>query len=119
MKTTPDSETPAVRGAALNVEPPSLTLEQRQTVLSAASSFVAGAILGRPVELDDPTLAGAAGILVAGAYVTLKRQGHLRACCGSLGARKTLLQTLSHAAFTHRDGRPPAASDLGDGAPLS
>jgi AmmeMemoRadiSam system radical SAM enzyme/AmmeMemoRadiSam system protein B/AmmeMemoRadiSam system protein A len=96
MKTTPDSETPA----ALNVEPLSLTLEQRQKVLSAASSFVAGALLGRPVELDDPTLAGAAGILVAGTYVTLKRQGHLRACCGSLGTRKTLLQTLSHAAFT-------------------
>ena len=35
--------------------------------------------------LARPALAGAADVPVTGAYVTLKRQGHLRACCGFLG----------------------------------
>src|SRR5262249_2487717 len=43
---------------------------------------------------------GAADFPVGGAYVTLKRQGHLRACCGSLGRPRRLIEALHHAAVT-------------------
>jgi AmmeMemoRadiSam system radical SAM enzyme/AmmeMemoRadiSam system protein B/AmmeMemoRadiSam system protein A len=77
---------------------PKLSPDQYPPILSAAAEFVAASILGRPATLADPTVAGAADVIVSGAYVTLKRRGHLRACCGFLGQSKRLIDGLYHAA---------------------
>ena len=71
---------------------------QRQRILEAASEYVAAAILKRPVHLPDPSLAGAADLPVTGAYVTLKRGGHLRACTGNLGRKQRLVEALKQSA---------------------
>jgi AmmeMemoRadiSam system radical SAM enzyme/AmmeMemoRadiSam system protein B/AmmeMemoRadiSam system protein A len=85
-------------------EAPRLSSEQRELIQAAAAEFVAAAIVGRPVRLAEPSLAGAAGLPVLGVYVTLKRRGHLRACCGSLGESRKLIETLFQAAvITARD----------------
>ncbi len=80
-----------------------LSPEQKACILSAAAGFVAGALLGRTLPLPDPTLAGTADFPVAGAFVTLKRRGQLRACCGTTGGSSPLLKALQHAA--HRTAR--------------
>jgi AmmeMemoRadiSam system radical SAM enzyme/AmmeMemoRadiSam system protein B/AmmeMemoRadiSam system protein A len=98
MKTTPAPSNP-VAAASRHGGPPRLDGDQERLILSAAAEFVAAAILGRPARLADPTLAGAADLPVAGAYVTLKRRGHLRACCGMLGEPRALIDALRHAAF--------------------
>jgi AmmeMemoRadiSam system radical SAM enzyme/AmmeMemoRadiSam system protein B/AmmeMemoRadiSam system protein A len=85
---------------------------QKEQILAAAAVQVAGAILGRPSAPKDATLAGAAEIKVEGAYVTLKRRGQLRACCGFLGASKPLHQALATAAVhtAREDHRLPPIS---------
>jgi AmmeMemoRadiSam system radical SAM enzyme/AmmeMemoRadiSam system protein B/AmmeMemoRadiSam system protein A len=75
-----------------------LTQDQRRAVLQAACQVVAAEIAGRQVAWPDPTLSGAANLRVEGVFVTLKRQGRLRACCGSLGNSLPLAQALRHAA---------------------
>ena len=94
------------------VAAPALTTEQQGRVVSAAAEFVAATIQRRPARLGDSTLAGAAEVAVAGAYVTLKRRGHLRACCGLLGEPRRLVDALRHAAFrtaTEDHRLPPIA----------
>ncbi len=66
--------------ARLEAQRPKLTPEQEQAVFRAACELVAAAVQNRRVRLSDMTLAGAADITVMGAFVTLKRQGKLRAC---------------------------------------
>jgi AmmeMemoRadiSam system protein B/AmmeMemoRadiSam system protein A len=63
---------------------PSLTDEQRQQILAAAGTLIRAAVMAQTPSLADATLAGAASTPVAGAFVSLKRQGHLRSCCGGL-----------------------------------
>src|SRR5262249_25540466 len=73
------------------------------------------AIEGRPATLADPSLGDAAELPVAGAYVTLKRQNHLRACCGMLGTPRRLIEALFQAAVTTatEDHRLPPISPTG------
>lgn len=75
-----------------------LSDDQRRAVLSAAAELIVATLQGRAVRLDDPTLAGTSELPVLGAYVTLKRQGHLRACCGTLGQTRRLIEVLHQAA---------------------
>ncbi len=91
---------------------PVLSAEHRRAILAAAARFVGSALLNRDLGPGDPTLEGAAGLPVAGAYVTLKRQGHLRACCGTLGAERPLLAMLRHASqqTAREDHRLPPIS---------
>ena len=98
MKQTLDSAAAPSGQRNREVPAPPLTVEQQRPILTAAAEFVAAAIQGRPATLPDPTLAGAAGLPVMGAYVTLKRQGQLRACCGFLGESKPLIDALQRAA---------------------
>ena len=87
-----------------------LTERQEHLVLRAACEFVLAGVGQRPAMLPDPTLDGAADISVMGAFVTLKRNGHLRACCGSLGQTMPLIEALRAAAHrTATDDRrfPP------------
>src|SRR5512135_1564449 len=103
---------PTTELAPRRVGPPRLTPEQRQKIVGAAAEIVRAAIQGRRVRLVDPSLAGAATHPVIGAYVTLKRQGHLRACCGALGEARTLSEALHHAAIlaAREDHRLPPIS---------
>ena len=78
MKQTTDSAAPDAETPTRDVPLSRLTIEQHAPILSAAATFVAAEILGRPVNLPDSLLAGAAAIPVTGAYVTLRRRGHLR-----------------------------------------
>ncbi|MBV8269139.1 MAG: AmmeMemoRadiSam system radical SAM enzyme [Planctomycetaceae bacterium] len=97
MKPTTGSAEPAIPAPARDALLSRLTPEQHAPILSAAAEFVAAAIQGRSASLPDPALAGGATIPVTGAYVTLKRQGHLRACCGFLGESPELIEALFHA----------------------
>ena len=63
---------------------PDLTLDQRQLILTAAGEIIRASILEAEAVFADPTLAGAADQDVSGAFVSLKRGGHLRSCCGGL-----------------------------------
>jgi AmmeMemoRadiSam system protein B/AmmeMemoRadiSam system protein A len=76
----------------------SLTEEQERVIHHAASEMVAAAILRRPVRLADATLGGAAEHVVLGAFVSLKRRGRLRACCGFLGTPTRLTEAIGQAA---------------------
>ena len=91
---------------------PHLTEAQQQAIQNAANELVVAPICGRPPHLADATLAGAAGLTVMGAFVTLKRAGQLRACCGALGHPMPLLEALRHS--SHRtateDARLPPIS---------
>ena len=96
----PTTATPPARAPAPEAAPPRLDEQQERGILSAAAELVVAALQGRAPKLDDPTLAGTADAPVLGAYVTLKRQGHLRACCGTLGQSKRLIEALHQAAVT-------------------
>jgi AmmeMemoRadiSam system radical SAM enzyme/AmmeMemoRadiSam system protein B/AmmeMemoRadiSam system protein A len=91
---------------------PLLTESQERAVLAAANATIARALSGLPTTLDESTLAGAAATPVMGAFVTLKRQGRLRACCGALGATMRLDDALVQAAVrtATEDTRLPTIS---------
>lgn len=103
--------------SAAAVTSPSLTPEQEQTIHTAASEVVAAAISERKV--DDKVLQalvsdGIDDITLMGAFVTLKRNGQLRACCGIVGQPVPLLQALRYAAqrTATEDHRFPPISPL-------
>jgi AmmeMemoRadiSam system protein B/AmmeMemoRadiSam system protein A len=71
-----------------------LTDEQKQQVVAGAAALLRAAVAGQALTL--PPLPEHA---VAGTFLSLKRAGHLRSCCGMLGAPVPLGQALAHAAF--------------------
>ena len=89
-----------------------LTDEQAAAIMSATQQILLDTIWRRPVQLPDPELAGAAQRSVKGLFVTAKRQGRLRGCCGSLGRPMPLLKSLQTAAARTAidDPRFPAIS---------
>ncbi len=93
---------------------PELTDEQQNAIHRAASELVAAAVTGYRAEASEPTLAGAGGQTILGCFVTLKRQGRLRGCCGFLGRPTTILAALTEAAVTTatRDARLPTISPI-------
>ncbi|MFW6168889.1 MAG: AmmeMemoRadiSam system protein B [Planctomycetota bacterium] len=96
--------------AAGNMQGPRLSEQQERSVFRAASELVVAGVANRQAELPDPTLGGAAETTVMGAFVTLKRRGHLRACCGTLGQPMPLMEAVRGAAHrTATDDRrlPP------------
>jgi AmmeMemoRadiSam system radical SAM enzyme/AmmeMemoRadiSam system protein B/uncharacterized protein (TIGR00296 family) len=102
----------ATARAVTGVQAPRLSAVQEGRVVAAAGGLVAAAILRRPARLADPTLAGAADLPVTGAYVTLKRRDHLRACTGTIGRPTRLFEALRHAALHTATGDhrlPPIA----------
>jgi len=109
MSTETDSTGASAR---LQAQRPKLTDEQSRMVHHAAGEIVKSAIAHRALSLPDPTLGGAADRTVMGAFVTLKREGKLRACCGSLGRPMPLgvaLQQAAHRTATD-DARLPTIS---------
>lgn len=94
--------------------PLDLNDRQREAIHRAASEFVAASVNGYRAEATDPTLAAAATFSVIGCFVTLKRDGRLRACCGFLGRPSGLLLALNHASVTTatNDTRLPPISPI-------
>ena len=77
---------------------PQVTKEQEFSIHRAACELILSAVLQRTCRLQDPTLAGAADVTVMGVFVTLKRNGQLRGCIGSLGRPMSLISALTQSA---------------------
>jgi AmmeMemoRadiSam system radical SAM enzyme/AmmeMemoRadiSam system protein B/AmmeMemoRadiSam system protein A len=92
---------PQPANTALNVSSakPQLTKRQEQLVFQAACRRVIAAVAGNPPERLDQVLEEIAAVPLLGAFVTLKRSGQLRSCCGFLGQSVPLAQAIDHAAF--------------------
>jgi AmmeMemoRadiSam system radical SAM enzyme/AmmeMemoRadiSam system protein B/AmmeMemoRadiSam system protein A len=74
--------------------PAALTDEHKQQVVAAAAALLRAAVAGQPLSV--PPLPEHS---VAGTFVSLKRGGHLRSCCGMLGKPVPLAQALAQAAL--------------------
>jgi len=91
-----------------------LTPSQATAIHSAACQTVAHHVAGQATSMIDPTLDGTADWTVMGSFVTLKRQGRLRACCGVLGQPMQLAEALHGAArrTASEDTRFPTLSSI-------
>jgi len=78
---------------------PGLSQEQEALVFRAAGQRVAAAVCSRPAQRLDDVLGDAAQLPLLGAFVSLKRAGQLRSCCGFLGPKVALHEALDHAAL--------------------
>lgn len=77
---------------------PSLTDQQQQQVFRAAGARVIAAVCGRECEPLGPLLGDAATVPLYGAFVSLKRAGQLRSCCGCMGQSIPLREAIENAA---------------------
>ncbi len=91
---------------------PDLTPEQESALHAAASEFVCATVQQRDVQLPDATLGGNREMTVIGAFVSLKRSGRLRGCCGFLGRNTPLGDAIELASrrTATEDTRMPAVS---------
>ncbi len=96
MVSPKDSEGAAAR---IQAQRPKLSEGQSRTIFRSACETIAAAIQNRQEQVADATLGGAADRTVMGAFVTLKRQGKLRACCGAIGRTMPLAEALHQSAL--------------------
>jgi len=91
---------------------PKLTDDQKAAVHRAGCELISAAVGASEDAPSDPSMAGAADLAVMGAFVTLKRQGRLRGCCGCLGQRTTVFDAVVQSAPTTalKDPRLPPVS---------
>jgi AmmeMemoRadiSam system radical SAM enzyme/AmmeMemoRadiSam system protein B/uncharacterized protein (TIGR00296 family) len=93
-----------------------LTGEQRGLVLALAANGVAHSVSRQLVKLPEDVLGDFPKSVIMGVFVTLKRGGVLRGCCGVLGKPMQLGEALTNAAFrTAREDQrmtPISASEL-------
>jgi AmmeMemoRadiSam system radical SAM enzyme/AmmeMemoRadiSam system protein B/AmmeMemoRadiSam system protein A len=75
-----------------------LSPEQKRAILQCAARVLVAATSGEGANPPSDDLAGAGEIPVLGAFVTLKREGRLRSCCGFLGQSAPLAKAVAHAA---------------------
>jgi AmmeMemoRadiSam system radical SAM enzyme/AmmeMemoRadiSam system protein B/AmmeMemoRadiSam system protein A len=75
-----------------------LTASQKQMILQTAARHLQVAITGEESGMPASDLADVAALQVLGAFVSLKRRGKLRSCCGFLGNRVLLGEALAAAA---------------------
>ncbi|MGA2034278.1 MAG: AmmeMemoRadiSam system radical SAM enzyme [Thermoguttaceae bacterium] len=78
--------------------PAALSSQQEQAVFQAAGRRVIAAVRSERGGSMAAALADAAGLRVYGTFVSLKRQGQLRSCCGFLGQEVSLCEALDRAA---------------------
>jgi AmmeMemoRadiSam system radical SAM enzyme/AmmeMemoRadiSam system protein B/AmmeMemoRadiSam system protein A len=109
----PASMSNAATSPASTISVLSLSQAQRDAIHRAASAFVASRVMGLRQTPDVGDLAGAAAAPIWGAFVTLKRRGHLRACCGRMGGLP-LVEAVRAAAMTSalEDHRLPPISPI-------
>ena len=91
---------------------PQLTPADEERIFRAAGQRVAAAVCGQPSGPLDEALGEAAGANLFGSFVSLKRAGQLRSCCGYLGPAVPLAEALDHAAVraAREDPRFPPIS---------
>ncbi len=77
---------------------PEFTQEQEAAILGAACRRVVAAVRRQPAESSRQALGEIADVPVYGAFVTLRRAGQLRACCGILGPSVALGEAVDQAA---------------------
>jgi AmmeMemoRadiSam system radical SAM enzyme/AmmeMemoRadiSam system protein B/AmmeMemoRadiSam system protein A len=78
--------------------PTTTSQPMERAILLAAARVLSAATAGRETALAASELGGAEGLNVLGAFVSLKRRGRLRSCCGFLGQNVPLASALLHAA---------------------
>jgi AmmeMemoRadiSam system protein B/AmmeMemoRadiSam system protein A len=108
-----DCSSPQPPESSADAARPALSKEQEATVFRAAGRRVVAAVRREPAESTRGLLGAAADTPVYGAFVSLKRAGHLRSCCGHIGASVPLCQALDCAAdraATDDPRFPPIAS---------
>ena len=107
------SASPAV-GEKPDIENFALTPDQEGLIFQATGRRLIAAVLGQIPQPLEQSLADLAPMPVAGAFVTLKRSGTLRSCCGSLGHAAPLSQAIEHAtvAAAKEDRRFPPISPV-------
>lgn len=107
----------AQRSVPQTSQRPQLTAEQEAAIFRSAGRRVATVVRCQAPQAPDPELATIADVPLLGAFVTLKRGGQLRSCCGFLGQSVPLGQALEHASVraAKDDPRfpPIAPSELG------
>lgn len=97
MASNPQSNESA---AALAVaEAPALTPEQEKAVFDAAARWMTEAAYRLRPSDADPGVSEIGGTPVIGAFVTAKRNGRLRSCCGFMGRPVPLIHAVSEAAI--------------------
>jgi AmmeMemoRadiSam system protein A len=89
------SQPPETSGASVR---PELTKEQQSAVFRAASRRVTAATRREPADSTRSLLGDAADTSVYGAFVSLKRGGRLRSCCGHIQSSVPLHEALDSAA---------------------
>ena len=77
---------------------PNLSPTQRQILFATAAELVRSATEGRAPETSAFDRSGMRLNIVSGTFVSLKRHGRLRSCCGSFGQAMQLNQCLREAA---------------------
>ncbi|MDZ7617104.1 MAG: AmmeMemoRadiSam system protein A, partial [Patescibacteria group bacterium] len=77
---------------------PEFNSEQHEQILRTAARQVCAAVESGRGSLSEPLPVEIGGTPVYGAFVSLKRAGKLRSCCGSLGNAMPLGQAVDHAA---------------------
>jgi AmmeMemoRadiSam system protein B/AmmeMemoRadiSam system protein A len=93
---------------------PRLSAEQEQRLFQAVGRRVASVVHLSLPEPMEAALTDVADLPVYGAFVSLKRDGRLRSCCGYLNQGSTLSEAVSNAAVraAKDDPRfPPIATD--------
>ncbi len=85
------SQPPESSGSASR---PAFSKEQEATIFRAAGRRVATAVRGEPAESTRRLLGAAASTPVYGAFVSLKRAGRLRSCCGHIESSVPLAKAL-------------------------
>jgi AmmeMemoRadiSam system radical SAM enzyme/AmmeMemoRadiSam system protein B/AmmeMemoRadiSam system protein A len=94
MQITPAPPTPKEPSATAGFE---LMPQQEERILAAAAEHLAAAARGEPAPPAEE-FGEAASLRVMGAFVSAKRAGKLRSCCGFLGQAVSLSHAVAHAA---------------------
>ncbi|MGA2257835.1 MAG: AMMECR1 domain-containing protein [Thermoguttaceae bacterium] len=109
-----DASASPAAGEKLAIEDFAVTPDQDYLIFQATGRRLIAAVLGQIADPLEQSLAGLAQMAVAGAFVTLKRAGVLRSCCGSLGHTAPLCKAVEHAAVAvaKEDRRFPPISSV-------
>jgi AmmeMemoRadiSam system radical SAM enzyme/AmmeMemoRadiSam system protein B/uncharacterized protein (TIGR00296 family) len=75
-----------------------LSAEHSHALLQAAATFLADSSVGTQTKLTDPTIHGLGQSSIYGTFVTARRNGALRSCCGTLGKPMPLAESLQKSA---------------------
>ncbi|MCS7238021.1 MAG: AmmeMemoRadiSam system radical SAM enzyme [Thermoguttaceae bacterium] len=85
--------------SAVVPERPRLSAEEESKLLRVAAERVAAAVCGGTLPTAAGVLGAAGQLPVYGVFVSLKRHGQLRSCCGALGEPISLAMAVDQAAY--------------------